>query len=66
MTDSIPECSNTAAPNVACGYNLDWGNTSSTVAYLIPGDVYEVQICTALAVLDEGYVGSNVLTVTAT
>jgi hypothetical protein len=66
MTDSIPECSNTAAPNVGCGYNLDWGNTSSTVAYLIPGDVYEVQVCTALAVLDEGYVGSNVLTVTAT
>jgi hypothetical protein len=66
MPDSIPACSNSAAPNDQCGYNLYFGKTSSTVTNLDPGDVYEIQLATALAVLDGGYVGSNVLTVTAT
>lgn len=66
MTHSIPACSNSAAPNLYCGYNLYWGKTSGTVTYLEPGDVYEIQLSTALAVLGGGYVGSNVLTVTAT
>jgi hypothetical protein len=66
MTHSIPACSNSASPNLLCGYNLYWGKTSGTVTYLEPGDVYEIQLSTALAVLGGGYVGSNVLTVTPT
>jgi hypothetical protein len=66
MTQSIPACRNSAAPNIYCGYNLYWGKTSGTVTYLEPGDVYEIQLSTALAVLDGGYVGSNVVTATPT
>jgi hypothetical protein len=66
LTNSIPACSNQAAPNTHCGFNLSFGNTTSTLTSLIPGDTYEIQIETTLAVEGGQYVGSNAVTQTAT
>jgi hypothetical protein len=62
LVTSIPACNNKVKSNPYCGYNLAYGNTNSTLEYLIPGDYYKMQIAAALAVSDGTYVGSNVIT----
>jgi hypothetical protein len=64
LTQAIPACSNQVASNPNCGFNLIFGNTSSTLTDLDAGDLYEVQVETTLAVEGGMYVGSNVVTET--
>jgi hypothetical protein len=66
LTQAISACSNQVAANADCGFNLNFGNTSSTLAFLNNGDTYEIQVETSLAVLGGKYAGSNVVTETAT
>jgi len=65
LTQAIPACSNQVASNPECGFNLDFGTPSSTLTALNNGDSYEIQVETSLAVVAGGYVGSNVVTETA-
>jgi hypothetical protein len=65
LTQAIPACSNQVASTSDCGFNLSFGDTSSTVAYLNYGDTYEIQVETCLSVLGGQYVGSNVVTAKA-
>jgi hypothetical protein len=66
LTQSIPACNNQVASNTNCGFNLSFGQTNSTIIALIPGDTYEIQVDTTLAVEGGVYAGSNVITETAT
>jgi hypothetical protein len=66
ITQSINECNNSFPPDTYCGFDLNFGNTSGTMKFLIPGDTYEVQVETCLAVFGQVYAGSNTVTVTAT
>jgi hypothetical protein len=66
IAGTIPACSWMYPSSQHCGFNLSFGNTSSTLTSLVPGDTYEIQVETTLAVEGGQYVGSNVVTETAT
>jgi hypothetical protein len=65
LSSTEPACTAQAAPDPACGFILDWADTTFSLRDLHPGDTYEIQVSAANAVDNSASSWSNALVVQA-